>query len=288
MEIPNEWKLRFDEAIAGLTAPSPELTTLRNQAQGYGLPMGKLGRQGQIMASKALSEIEMNRKTAVSHLARTMTDLMLKPQEYAKDIWGKQLEHGLGEKKLGIMERGAALEEQLLPERIAALKDKAPHTATGVGPGGEKVLYGWDPETKRWNEMTRGALPVEVGAGEALVDPTRPEKAIYENKSSKVSDTMTTQAQKEYAKRKKAIEDKYGMSAMGVSDQKRAEMEDARAAEEGQAWDEYQENLRQYGHPEFAASNRPSFAKLKTAAKAQGSKMSDTDLWKYYQDKYGR
>ncbi|RPI53397.1 MAG: hypothetical protein EHM49_04385, partial [Deltaproteobacteria bacterium] len=81
-DISTEWKMRFDEAIAGLTAPSQELTTLRNQAQGYGLPMGKAGRQGQMLASKALSEIEMNRKTALTHLANTMANLMMKPAEF--------------------------------------------------------------------------------------------------------------------------------------------------------------------------------------------------------------
>jgi hypothetical protein len=284
MDIPTEWKMRFDEAIAGLTAPSQELTTLRNQAQGYGLPMGKAGRQGQLLASKALSEIEMNRKTALTHLANTMATTMMKPAEFQKDIWGKQLEHGLGQRKLGIMERGQTLEEALLPEKMAAIREKAPDTATGYGPGGERILYGWNPGKKDWNVLTKGALPVEVGT--ALVDPTSG-KALYEGKGSKVSDQMTTLAYKEYSKRLKAIEDKYGLSAMGLGAGKKEEMDKTRVAEERQAFEEFQNNLKQFGHGEFA-QNRPSFPQLKAAAKAQGSKMSDEDLLAYYQEKYGR
>lgn len=286
MNIPDEWKLKFDEAIAGLTAPSPELTILRNQAQGFGLPMGKLGRVGQVAASKALSEIEMNRKTAMTHLANTMATLMIKPSEFAKDIWGKQLEHGLGQRKLGIMERGQALEEALLPEKMAAIREKAPDTATGLGPGGEKILYGWNPDKRTWDVMTRGALPVDVAPGYSVINPATKE-VLFEGKGSKVSDQMTTLAYKEYAKKLKGIEDKYGLSAMGVSAGKKEELDKARAVEERQAFEDFQNNLRQFGHGEFA-QNRPSFSQLKAAAKAQGSKMSDEDLLEYYQEKYGR
>jgi hypothetical protein len=286
MDIPMEWTMRFDEAIAGLTTPSPELTTIRNQAQGYGLPMGKAGRQGQILASRALAEIEMNRKTSLTHLANTMATMMMKPAEFQKDIWGKQLEYGLGQRKLGIMERGQAVEEALLPEKMAAIREKAPDTVTGLGPGGEKILYGWDPEKRSWKEMTKGALPVEVGPGHSVVDPSTG-KALYEGKGSKVSDTMTTQSYKVYSDRLKAIENKYGLSAMGVSREKKSEMDEARASEERQAFREFQTNLRRFGHGEFAQSNRPSLDQLKAAAKAQGSRMSDDELGEYYNERYG-
>jgi len=286
MGIPAEWKMRFDEAIAGLTAPSPELSTLRNQAQGYGLPMGRAGRQGQMLASRALSEIETNRKTALTHLANTMANLMMKPAEFQKDVWGKQLEYGLGQQKLGIAERGQALEEALLPEKMAAIRERAPGIATGLGPGGEKVLYGWDPEKGGWNEMTRGASPIEVGPGYSVVNPTTG-RAIYEGKGSKVGDSLATQAYKVYSNKLKAIENTYGLSTMGATGEKKVEKDEARAQEERQALQEFQISLQRFGHGELARPNGPSLEQFKAAGRARGSQMTDDDLEEYYNKHYG-
>jgi hypothetical protein len=245
--IPSEWKMRFDEAIAGLTTPSPELTTLRNQAQGYSLPMGKAGRQTQIEAVKALSQVEGHRKTALNQLADTMANLMMKPQEFAKDIWGKQLEYNLGQRKTGIAERGVALEEALLPERIAALREKAPETTTGYGPGGERILYGWNPQKRTWDVMTQGALPVEVAQGSSLVNPATGE-LIHEGKGSKFQDQLGQLAYKGYLDELKGIEKQYE----GLVDEKSLT---EKAFLQQRAYQNMINSMRETGHENVFQSN---------------------------------
>jgi len=215
-----------------------------------------------------------------------MANLMMKPAEFQKDVWGKQLEYGLGQQKLGIAERGQALEEALLPEKMAAIRERAPGIATGLGPGGEKVLYGWDPEKGGWNEMTRGASPIEVGPGYSVVNPTTG-RAIYEGKGSKVGDSLATQAYKVYSNKLKAIENTYGLSTMGATGEKKVEKDEARAQEERQALQEFQISLQRFGHGELARPNGPSLEQFKAAGRARGSQMTDDDLEEYYNKHYG-
>jgi len=247
--VADEWKMKFDDTIRALTEPNENSGMLRNMAQGYGLPMGAMGRKGQVLAAQALKDIEINRKTALSHLANTMANLMMKPGEMQKDIWGKQLEYDLGRRRTGVAEQALAWEKEKFPIEMG---QKAPTTAVGVDEEGNKQLFSWNKEGGKWDVLSKGkALPIDLKEDERLVDPYTGKVLTEAKGGGKTGGKLSELAFREYMQELKRIEDKYGLSELG-SPKKTAEMKAQRATEEQNAYKTMTQRLSQFGHPQFA------------------------------------
>lgn len=247
--IPSEMQSYFDEAIKTVTGKSPEIELLKNRAQGYGLGMvfGKDAAKLQSEASRSLADIENTRRNAIAHLSNTMAALMMEPSRFTRDIYGKELEYDLTGRKEAL--RGALEERKLGIEeaREARLGREAPATALGLGERGEKKLFGWDPETKSWTVISKGALPVEVGEGNRLIDPLSGKVLGEGGKKSRLRETLATTAFKSYADQMKAIEEKY--SLIGIEDEKKIEAKKkAKAEAENAAWERLAAQMEKLGY----------------------------------------
>lgn len=215
--VADEWKTKFDETVRTLGEPSRELEMLRNMAQGFGLPMGRAGREARTAAVQALKDIETNRRTALTSLAQTMTQLIMKPAEMQKDIWGKQLEHGLGSRRAALEEQRLAWEKERFPMMEAG--KKAPATAV---------------------DTAVSTAPWRVREGETLIDPTTG-KVIYEGKhGSKLPDKLSELAYRDYTRELKEIDEDILL--------KPEQQEERRQ----KAYEKMQKQFERFGRSEFA------------------------------------
>src|SRR4030042_329358 len=177
-------------------------------SQGFGL-IGLSPRdaaQARIGATKALGDIEGMKRNAAANLAHTLSGLMMEPSKFNRDVFRTSVEQNLGQQNINISGRRTAVEEAKAPWEIKRLGMTAPETTVGMGPGGEKVTLGWNPKEKKWNTLTKGALPVGVHEGETLVDPMTGETIGKGGEKSRFKENLGQIAFKDYAAEMKAIE----------------------------------------------------------------------------------
>jgi len=186
-----------------------------------------------------------------------MADFMLEPSKFAKDIWTKELEAGLGERRLGLEERKFALEEEKLPWLIGQMgrrAEQAPATVTGVGERGEKILYQWNPEERKFQEISRGATPVSVGKEGKLVSPTTGE-VLYQSAEGPgvgLKESFAKMTFKSYLDEMKQIAKEYERDEMGITDpKKREKMLTERGKKETKAREKLAEQMGEFGYKDF-------------------------------------
>jgi hypothetical protein len=286
--IPDEWTQRFDQAIRGITETSPEIETLRRQARGFDLPPGQSYGRQRYAAQRALVDIETNRRNAIASLAHNLTNLMVEPSKFARDIYGKQLEYGLGRERLGLenerlrlLGRRAAIEELELPWKMETEARKPTETVTGIGEGGERILYNWNPETKQYGVMTRGALPIETTREGKIVDPATG-KILYQGEGGKFNEELGKLAYKSFLDEIKQIS-----GEIKPDEEKTSAMLNARKR--------LSETLTQLGLKDVlpsqaiptGSSKVPNLDEFRRVVKQKYPQASDEDILFEYQRAYG-
>lgn len=193
--IPDEMMMRFDDAIKAITGPSDVTDLIKMQAQGFGLGMGGRRIPGggyepnpRLVASNALAQIEGVKRQAISHVANSLSSLMMDPNKFAREIYGTQMQYATEAEKNRLLGRGVAINEALMPFQARKMAGQAPETVSGTGPGGEKTLFGWDPDKQTWTTISKGAVPVGIPEGGTLVNPITGEVISKGEEKNKLRD----------------------------------------------------------------------------------------------------
>jgi len=257
-QVPQDMMSYFDDVVKTLTGSSQNVDQLRNMSQGFGLiGLGpKEAAQARIGATKALADVEGMKRNAAANLAHTLSYLMTDPSKFNMGVWGKQLEYNLGNRGAGVSERKMAVEEAKAPWEIQRLGMTAPDTTVGIGPGGEKVTLGWNAKERKWDTLTKGALPVGVHEGETLVDPMTGETIGKGGEKSRFKENLGQIAFKSYADELKKIEDDLRfMVSDSASEPKKQSIMKAKGEAQAGAWARLQDTMKRLGYGEMFADN---------------------------------
>lgn len=250
-QVPGDMMNYFDDVVKTLTGSSSEAAHLKNISQGFGL-IGmnpKDAAAARISATKSLADIEGLKRNAAANLAHTLSYLMTEPSKFNLNLFGKQLDYDINRRTADVASRRAGVEEMKAPWEIKKLGMTAPETTTGISPSGEKVTYAWEPESGKWRELTKGALPIGVREGENLVNPVTGETVGKGGEKSRFKENLGQVAFKSYEKELENIENDLRFQVNeGMKPDKRKQVVAAKAGAQKGAWARLQDSMKRLGY----------------------------------------
>lgn len=271
-QLPDDIKGYFDETIRGIMQPTKNEERLRNQAQGFGIPMGVYGAEN--AARGTLAQIEKSRRDNLTQLASTLSHLMTEPGRFNIEAMRNEIARQRGETEA----RVADISERRLISETEREGRKAPQTVGGYE-GLEHVTKTWNPETRQWETVSRGALPISVGKEHDIINPQT--GGVIRRGSAeggKFKESLGLVAYKSYYDQLEKIENDPFMT------------DEQKAIGRNRAGTNLIAQMKRLGHGDIfsTSANQPSIEGFIQAARQQGSKMSDEDLQKAFREKYGQ
>lgn len=253
--IPDEMMTRFDDAIKAITGPSETTDLIKMQAQGFGLGMGGRRIPGggyepnpRLAASSALAHIEGLKRQAASHLAGTLSALMMDPNKFAQNIYATQTGLASETEKNRLLGRKVAIEETESPYKMRKMAGQAPETVSGMGPGGERVTLGWDPDKQTWTTLTKGAVPVGIHEGERLIDPTTGKVMAEGNTRTRFQENLGQIAFKSFYDELKDVHEKNPLPRPDTKPITAKQMLERRSRAESEVQDKFSKQMQQLGY----------------------------------------